>query len=531
MLKHILTGQPSTGISHHHNDCQASGTMPSSNNLQQHHHHHHVDHYNYSGRNKRNGHDVYDSVLVPTAHRSIGLHQPMATTPSSGHHHPLNHSQLSVNNISQKVNAQHSHALNLSTLSTSKHSVNSVSPVVGGNNNNGGHTMSANVNQERPKINGGLDISRLSRLHNQPTPSPGLIQVQPIMQVSSSPNIVPLNNSWSTTLSRSKIQETGIKEMLTSLGLLCLVSLLLALLSLTFLLKVSPITAATSTLISPEEYAVVYQVTLALCALALSLNLCCLLVCAIQFLFAVKLVRTSYQGHRTNKYLEKSSVSRICAVGGFFISIPVFLTGMILYTFTQFHTTPAIVTSIFIALGIIFCGCAMVHNVFVWQREKTSAMKNLAREQCEAAAQLQRHQQNLQQQQLQQQHRSIHTIHPSCPSKIENLNTVHSVVSNSRGSHCLQQPSHLRHTSMSSPSGMTTTYNNLNISSHRSIPTTPPASPSNHSPTSPVNKHIRSPQNFPRELTGSVSPGIPNATLDLSSAANTNSPHELSTLV
>ncbi|XP_076482772.1 uncharacterized protein LOC143304254 isoform X7 [Bombus vancouverensis nearcticus] len=43
---------------------------------------------------------------------------------------------------------------------------------------------------------------------------------------------------------------------------------------------------------------------------------------------------------RSNKYLQKSSISRICAVGGFFISIPVFLTGMILYTFIQFHSTP-----------------------------------------------------------------------------------------------------------------------------------------------------------------------------------------------
>lgn len=42
--------------------------------------------------------------------------------------------------------------------------------------------------------------------------------------------------------------------------------------------------------------------------------------------------------------------------------------GMILYTFIQFHSTPAIVTSVFIGLGIVFCGCAMVHNVFVWQK-------------------------------------------------------------------------------------------------------------------------------------------------------------------
>lgn len=30
---------------------------------------------------------------------------------------------------------------------------------------------------------------------------------------------------------------------------------------------------------------------------------------------------------RENKYLQKSSVSRVCAIAGFFISIPIFLTG------------------------------------------------------------------------------------------------------------------------------------------------------------------------------------------------------------
>lgn len=52
--------------------------------------------------------------------------------------------------------------------------------------------------------------------------------------------------------------------------------------------------------------------------------------------------------------------------------IPIFeFAGMILYTFIQFHSTPAIVTSVFIGLGIVFCGCAMVHNVFVWQKVST----------------------------------------------------------------------------------------------------------------------------------------------------------------
>ncbi|XP_039291273.1 LOW QUALITY PROTEIN: uncharacterized protein LOC120352974 [Nilaparvata lugens] len=168
-------------------------------------------------------------------------------------------------------------------------------------------------------------------------------------------------------------------------------SLLLALLSLIFLLKISPVSPndvippsdSFPTVLSPDEYVVVYEVTLALCALSLSLNLCCLLVCSVQFLFAVKLVRDSPDGERTNKYLKKSSITRVCAVGGFFVSIPVFLTGLILYTFIQFHSTPAILTSGLIGFGIVFCGCAMVHNVFVWQKEKTDAVRSLARKQRE----------------------------------------------------------------------------------------------------------------------------------------------------
>ncbi|XP_033362180.1 nuclear transcription factor Y subunit gamma-like [Bombus vosnesenskii] len=318
MLKHILTGQPSSaGSRHQHNDYQASsGSLHGGH----HHHHHHSGHqqdqqqhhhYNQNsnvrgttGGSQGRGVDVYDSVV----HQRANVHQ-AATTPSSTHRHPLNHSQLSVNNLSQRLN--HSHALNLSTLSTSKHSVNSVSPVAGGNNNNNnnnnlsttlGVISPAPLHQDsRPKANGGFDISRPSRLPSQATPSPA-----PALQGTTTggqltgpgSTAYPLNASWSSSLSRNhKDHEVSAKETLTSLGLLCLVSLLLALLSLIFLLKISPLTVTPSSLISPEEYTIVYEVTLALCALALSLNLCCLLMCAIQFLFTVKLVKTSYQGH------------------------------------------------------------------------------------------------------------------------------------------------------------------------------------------------------------------------------------------
>ena len=97
--------------------------------------------------------------------------------------------------------------------------------------------------------------------------------------------------------------EAGVKEMIQSLGLLSLVSLLLALGSLVFLLKIIPDGSQMGrkpqqsesgvNFLTAEESVAVYQVTVAMCALTLSLNLSCLLVCAIQFLFAAKLVKSS----------------------------------------------------------------------------------------------------------------------------------------------------------------------------------------------------------------------------------------------
>ena len=108
-------------------------------------------------------------------------------------------------------------------------------------------------------------------------------------------SLIPENVSKFMQMSK----EVGVKDAITSLGLLSLVSLLLALLSLVFLLKLSPVTEERRRemyrfdFLSATEYVAVYEVTLGMCALALSLNLCCLLVCSIQFLLAVKLVKSS----------------------------------------------------------------------------------------------------------------------------------------------------------------------------------------------------------------------------------------------
>lgn len=176
-------------------------------------------------------------------------------------------------------------------------------------------------------------------------------------------------------------------------------------------------------------------------------------------------------------------------------------------------------------------------------------MKELARAQCEAAAQL-RHQQLQQQQQQQTQpqpqqpgtmlHRPLtsSTIpRGNCTAKIPN-STVHHhprTQYHPQYKHQLHHE-HTRHAQMSPAlltlSASPAAHNHSSIDVHRR-PTSPPATPGgDHSPTSPVNKSLnRSQHHLQRDASGSVSPGIPAATLDLSSAANTNSPHELSTLV
>lgn len=198
-------------------------------------------------------------------------------------------------------------------------------------------------------------------------------------------------------------------------------------------------------------------------------------------------------------------------------------------------------------------------------------MKAFAREQCEAAAQLQRqqqqqthsqHQQQHQHHHLQQQHHHHHqhqqpqlrpTLHPG--SKIGGGSmTVHSTASllaqSPRGlQHSYQHHSHQHHphqqrhvSSMSPPLLLSSPHpaSQLNHLTHRgavatAAAATPPTTPGDRSPPSPSggggNGKLNRSQHLPREASGSVSPGLPAATLDLSSAATTNSPHELSTLV
>lgn len=89
----------------------------------------------------------------------------------------------------------------------------------------------------------------------------------------------------------------GVQEALGSLGLVCVSALLLALLALLALLQLAG--PPPLDLTAPDEYVLVHEAALALCALALSLDLSCLLVCAVQFLFAVKLARSPHAANRS----------------------------------------------------------------------------------------------------------------------------------------------------------------------------------------------------------------------------------------
>ena len=82
----------------------------------------------------------------------------------------------------------------------------------------------------------------------------------------------------------SSPQQSGYENLNTPTG------------SLVFLLKILPAPPGAGggeQFLSVGELGTVHHVTVAMCGLTLSLNLSCLLVCAIQFLFAAKLVKST----------------------------------------------------------------------------------------------------------------------------------------------------------------------------------------------------------------------------------------------
>lgn len=114
----------------------------------------------------------------------------------------------------------------------------------------------------------------------------------------------------------------GLRELLSSLALMCILSLLTSFLALFFLQRSCPIslfsedssllngspskklsTSPSSALnhriaANAKEYMRVYQISISLSTLTLCFDLCCLFVCCIQFLSIVKLMKSSFNKKR-----------------------------------------------------------------------------------------------------------------------------------------------------------------------------------------------------------------------------------------
>lgn len=90
-------------------------------------------------------------------------------------------------------------------------------------------------------------------------------------------------------LAAASASRLAVHQLLGSLALLCLLSLLMAFLALFFLQRVASAGGGQGQ--PPDEHLALYQVAVAMSTLTISLNLCCLFVCCIQFLLGVKLLR------------------------------------------------------------------------------------------------------------------------------------------------------------------------------------------------------------------------------------------------
>nr|XP_046912653.1 uncharacterized protein LOC124493600 [Dermatophagoides farinae] len=233
----------------------------------------------------------------------------------------------------------------------------------------------------------------------------------------SNPNYNQLSSSSIFCVGNS-YRLNGIGELLASLALMCILSLLMAFLALSFIQRSYSISqlSANNVILPNEqpinvynnnskqsrffhtntnvntngngqfnqkivanakEYIKVFQISISLSTLTIALDLCCLFVCCIQFLSIIKLLKTPFGVRRSFEFIKKTSHIRIISIGAFLVSIPIFFTGIILYTFVNFDEIPALITSIIIGIGIIFCGVASVQNVYLWQWEKTKASQEM----------------------------------------------------------------------------------------------------------------------------------------------------------
>ncbi|KAK3588781.1 hypothetical protein CHS0354_011988 [Potamilus streckersoni] len=167
-----------------------------------------------------------------------------------------------------------------------------------------------------------------------------------------------------------------------NLALLCISSLLLAALSLKILMALTDHQSVSMrldlTLIgSNTTFEDVLEVATAMSTFVIILDMTCLLVCSMQCLFVVKILKVPQGEERALKFLKDCSSSRFIAVTGFLVSIPTFLVSLVLYIIMRFRLTPAITACVILCVGILFCILSVMQNTYHWRVEKTRALEGL----------------------------------------------------------------------------------------------------------------------------------------------------------
>ncbi|XP_071115788.1 transmembrane protein 221-like [Haliotis cracherodii] len=196
-----------------------------------------------------------------------------------------------------------------------------------------------------------------------------------------------LNLSRQSLASASRVtlceKESSVIKFLYSLGLLCLASLILCVLSLQIIFSLggaevdfTPGTGATL-INSTSVYESVLEVTVAMSMFVIMMDICCLMVCSMQCFFASKILKTPEGEERALKYLRECSSSRFIAVIGFFLSIPSFLLALMLFAIMKLKTTPALTSSVILGAGILFCILSVMQNSYHWRAEKSRADEGL----------------------------------------------------------------------------------------------------------------------------------------------------------
>ncbi|XP_064620711.1 uncharacterized protein LOC135483652 [Lineus longissimus] len=210
--------------------------------------------------------------------------------------------------------------------------------------------------------------------------------VKPVPLGQSKPS---LSNSKPSLLSRAGSRITlygkdfGVQNSLATLGLVALLALVFGVLGIQLLLKLSHTATGSvnpSTLggiLNSSLYESFHEVAIALASVVLMINLSCVLVCVMQCYFAAKLVKVPQGEERAFKYLKECASTRFLAITGFFLSIPVYISAVILHSLMELKITPAIISSAIMAIGLLFCSVAVVQALFYWFKNKRKANENV----------------------------------------------------------------------------------------------------------------------------------------------------------